>query len=96
MRKTKLAALSFTLTLVVLAAFTLQAAAQAKAQATCPVLGGNINKDVYVDYKGQRVYFCCAACIPEFQKDPEKYLEKLKAQGITPEKSPAGQGKGGK
>ena len=96
MAKNRLAVLGITLALVILAAMTLQAAAQAQAQATCPVLGGNINKDVYVDYKGQRVYFCCAACIPEFQKDPEKYLEKLKAQGITPEKSPAGQGKGGK
>jgi len=94
MAKTRLAIFSITLAMVVLAAFALQAAAQ--AQATCPVLGGTINKDVYVDYKGQRVYFCCAACIPEFQKDPEKYLEKLKAQGITPGKSPGGPEKSGK
>ncbi len=96
MGKTRLAAFRVAVALLVLAALTLSAAAQVKPQATCPVLGGNINKDVCVDYKGQRIYFCCAACIPEFQKDPEKYLEKMKTQGITPEKSPAGPEKSGK
>ncbi len=65
-------------------------AAKGQPQAVCPVMGGNINKDLYVDYKGQRVYFCCPACIEVFKKDPEKYLRKMKEQGVTPEKSPAG------
>ncbi|MFZ2087788.1 MAG: YHS domain-containing protein [Desulfobaccales bacterium] len=67
--------------------------AQGKAQTTCPVMGGNIDKNLYADYKGQRVYFCCTGCDAEFKKDPEKYLEKLKSQGVTPEKTPAGAGK---
>lgn len=46
-------------------------------QTTCPVMGGAINKDVFVEYQGKKVYFCCPACIEEFQKDPEKYLSKL-------------------
>jgi YHS domain-containing protein len=70
--------------------------AQSKPQTTCPVLGGNIDKNLYMDHKGQRVYFCCAGCDEEFKKDPEKYLEKMKSQGITPEKSPAPAGKTGK
>lgn len=53
-----------------------------KAQTTCPVMGGNISKDVYADYQGKRVYFCCPACIPEFKKNPEKYLKKLEAEGV--------------
>jgi len=65
------------------------AADSAKPQTTCPVLGGNISKDIYADYQGQRVYFCCQGCDDEFKKDPEKYLQKLKEQGVTPEKSPA-------
>jgi YHS domain-containing protein len=60
-----------------------------KTQAACVVMGGKVNKDVYADYKGQRVYFCCASCIEVFKKDPEKYLQMLKEQGITPEKAPA-------
>lgn len=71
-----------------------QLPAQAKPQATCPVLGGNIDKNVYVDYQGKRVYFCCQGCDNEFKKDPEKYMKKLKDAGVTPEAAP--QGKAGK
>jgi YHS domain-containing protein len=53
-----------------------------KAQTTCPVMGGNINKEIYTDYQGKRVYFCCAACVPEFKKNPDKYLKKLEAEGV--------------
>ncbi|MGA2027088.1 MAG: YHS domain-containing protein [Syntrophobacteraceae bacterium] len=62
--------------------------AQADPQTTCPVLGGKINQEVFVDYQGKRIYFCCAACIDEFNKDPEKYLKKMEAQGVTPAKTP--------
>ncbi|AQT69482.1 Cation efflux system protein CusB precursor [Anaerohalosphaera lusitana] len=46
-------------------------------QIVCPVMGGKINKDIFVEYKGKKVYFCCAGCPEEFQKNPEKYLDKL-------------------
>jgi len=62
--------------------------AEAKAQTVCPVLKGNIDKNVYVDYKGHRIYFCCKGCDAEFKKDPEKYLKKMESQGVTLEKSP--------
>jgi YHS domain-containing protein len=65
-------------------------AADPKPQTTCPVLGGNINKQVYADYKGKRIYFCCEGCDKEFKKDPEKYLKKLQEEGVTPEPTPAG------
>ena len=61
-----------------------------KAQIACPVRGNKIDKDVYVDYNGQRVYFCCPVCIDIFKKDPEAYLKKMQEQGIIPEKSPGG------
>jgi YHS domain-containing protein len=48
------------------------------AQTLCPVTGDKIDKKVFVDYKGQRIYFCCASCIPKFNADPEKYLKKMK------------------
>jgi YHS domain-containing protein len=52
-------------------------AASADEQKTCPVMGNAINKDIFTEYKGKKVYFCCAGCKPEFEKNPEKYLGKL-------------------
>jgi YHS domain-containing protein len=60
----------------------------AKPQTACPVFGGDIDKKIYVDYKGKRVYFCCPGCDAEFRKDPEKYMKKIEEQGITLEKCP--------
>jgi YHS domain-containing protein len=46
-------------------------------QTTCPVSGDKIDKNVFVEYKGKKVYFCCASCKAIFDKDPEKYIAKL-------------------
>jgi len=75
---------------LVLGAFAvgLGAAEKGKPQEYCPVMGGKINRDIYVDYQGKRIYFCCPACPPEFRKDPEKYLKKLEEQGVELEKAP--------
>lgn len=60
-----------------------------KHQTLCPVMTGNkIDKNVYVDYQGQRVYFCCEDCKAKFNAAPEKYMQKLIEQGITLDKSP--------
>jgi len=53
-------------------------------QKTCPVMGGAIDKSVFVDYKGKRVYFCCSGCPATFQADPEKYLKILADRGEMP------------
>ena len=34
-----------------------------KPQFTCPVMGGPINKKLYYDYKGYRIYVCCQGCL---------------------------------
>lgn len=62
--------------------------AAGQAQKKCPVMGGTINKEIYVDYQGKRIYFCCPACPKEFMKDPDKYLKKLEAEGVELEKAP--------
>jgi YHS domain-containing protein/predicted small lipoprotein YifL len=47
-------------------------------QTKCPVMDGNpIDKNVFVEYKGKKVYFCCEKCKAAFEKDPEKYIAKL-------------------
>jgi YHS domain-containing protein len=62
------------------------AAKELVAQKTCPVMGGAIDKKVYVDHEGLRVYFCCDGCQGTFKKDPAKYLKKLEELGEKPEK----------
>lgn len=46
-------------------------------QTTCPVMGGRIDRNIYTQYKGQRVYFCCAGCEERFLSSPETYVSKL-------------------
>ncbi|MBN1795110.1 MAG: YHS domain-containing protein [Sedimentisphaerales bacterium] len=47
-------------------------------QKTCPIMDGNpIDKNIFVEYKGKKVYFCCAGCKEKFEADPGKYVSKL-------------------
>jgi YHS domain-containing protein len=58
-------------------------AAQKVPQTTCPVMDGQpTKKDLYVDYQGQRIYFCCRGCPAKFLADPEKYFAKIEAQNV--------------
>jgi YHS domain-containing protein len=83
MKKSLLVILILCLAFVITTSGCSQARAdQDKAQTTCPVMGGNINKNIYTDYQGKRVYFCCPQCIAEFNKEPGKYLKKLEADGV--------------
>jgi len=51
---------------------------QQSVQTTCPVMVGNpIDRNIYTDYKGKRVYFCCNSCKAKFENNPEKYLSNL-------------------
>ena len=61
-----------------------------KQQVACPVKGGKINQELYVDYQGQRIYCCCPECLPIFKTNPEAFLQKMQEQGVVPEKAPAG------
>ena len=48
-----------------------------RPQTVCPVMGGKIDKNVHVDYQGQRIYFCCPSCKETFLKEPEQYMKKI-------------------
>lgn len=50
-------------------------------QTTCPVMGGTINKKLFVEQDGKRIYVCCAGCIDPLKKDFNKYAAKLESQG---------------
>jgi len=64
---------------------------EAKPQTHCPVMGGAINKELYADHEGLRVFFCCAGCQEPFLKEPAKYIEKMRAEGIRIETAPGGE-----
>jgi YHS domain-containing protein len=60
-----------------------------KMQTHCPILTDNlINKDIFVDHNGKRIYFCCIACPATFNEDPEKYIKQMEDAGITLDKTP--------
>lgn len=49
-----------------------------RVQVACPVMGGEIDPEVFVEHKGAKIYFCCKGCDAKFQKDPAKYEAGLK------------------
>jgi YHS domain-containing protein len=50
---------------------------------TCPVsgdkLGGDMGKPFVFVYQGQEVKMCCPMCKADFDKDPAKYIAKIRA-----------------
>ena len=50
--------------------------------ATCPVsgdkLGGDMGKPFVMEYKGQEVKLCCKDCKKDFDKDPAKFMKKIR------------------
>ena len=49
--------------------------------ATCPVSGdklGEMGKPVVFVYQGQEVKLCCPDCRKDFDKDPAKYVAKIR------------------
>jgi len=74
--------------LVVAFAFGPTVDAKETNQTRCPVISGSINKNVYTDYKGKRIYFCCPPCIAQFKRDPEKYMKQFEKEGVVLEDAP--------
>ena len=46
----------------------------------CPVMGNPVDPEVFVDYKGRRIGFCCPGCDTLFLEEPEKFLKKVDAE----------------
>lgn len=50
---------------------------------TCPVSGekldGDMGKPVVFVYKNQEVKLCCTSCKKDFDKDPDKFIIKIRA-----------------
>ncbi len=39
---------------------------------------GEMGEPVVITHEGQQIKFCCKSCVPKFEKEPAKYLSKLK------------------
>ncbi|MFH0879733.1 MAG: hypothetical protein V2A34_08475 [Lentisphaerota bacterium] len=62
---------------------------EVKTQTLCPVMKDNpVNKALFVDHDGKRIYVCCMGCVAEVTKDPAKYIKQLEDEGITLDKTP--------
>ncbi|MDP3041530.1 MAG: YHS domain-containing protein [Candidatus Omnitrophota bacterium] len=48
----------------------------------CPVSGEKIDEKIKViyEYSGKVYNLCCASCIEEFKKDPQKYIKKVEQE----------------
>jgi YHS domain-containing protein len=56
-----------------------QLRARERIQATCPISGKPVDKDVYVEKDGEKVYFCCVDCKPKYKANPGKHHARLEA-----------------
>lgn len=52
-----------------------------KPQTKCPIMGGPVNKALYADVEGQRIYVCCQGCIAAIKADPDKAFATLQKNG---------------
>ena len=57
-------------------------------QTTCPVMGGKIDRKLFVDYEGKRIYVCCNDCVPKVKQDPAKYVKQLEDAGVVLDRVP--------
>ncbi len=48
-----------------------------KVQVLCPISREPVDPAVTLDYKGEKVAFCCGGCLEKFRKEPETYSAAL-------------------
>jgi hypothetical protein len=68
-----------------------KATQEAGPQTACPIMGGAVNKKLFADSEGKRIYVCCPMCLPKVRKDPAKYISQLEAAGVVLDKVPPAQ-----
>lgn len=52
-----------------------------KKQTKCPIMGATINKNLFIDTNGVRIYACCSGCIEQIKSNPEAAIKKIKDNG---------------
>ncbi len=59
-----------------------------RIQTHCPVMGGEINRDLYHDHDGQRIYVCCPGCLDEIRERAGEIIEEQREHGVVFETVP--------
>src|SRR5262245_30641438 len=57
--------------------------ASSKPQQTCPIDGnslGQLGTPIMVTLKGEPIFVCCQSCANKAQKDPDRYLARVRAE----------------
>ena len=68
----------FFLSVILLGMAPSSANAQFEKRPHCVVMPGNpVKEKFFVDYRSERIHFCCRSCMKRFKKHPEKYWAKL-------------------
>lgn len=49
----------------------------------CLVTGQPVDKEIFVDYQGERIYFSSETSLKRFKDDPEPYLERREQAACT-------------
>lgn len=62
-----------------------------RPQTHCPMMGGEIDRELYTDVDGKRVYFCCAGCVEPFLEDAAALIAKMEETGVAFEEAPLSQ-----
>jgi hypothetical protein len=60
-----------------------------KPQSVDVISGKTVDPDVYGDYDGYRVYFCCSTSRDDFGRNARVYLKAIKRRGILLQPAPA-------
>lgn len=60
----------------------------AKMQTMDAFSGKPINRTIFTDHEGKRIYFCCDQSRFTFRSDPQKYLDEFAKQGVSLENTP--------
>ena len=66
-------------------------AATITKQTVCTLMGGKekpINKEIFADHNGKRVYLCCKGCIAKFEADADNIIKNMEDEGITLDTTP--------
>lgn len=60
-------------------------AKELQPQSTCPITGKPVDKNLYADYEGHRIYFSAKDCAATFAEFPDRWLYEMYAKGQRPE-----------
>ncbi len=53
-----------------------------RVQTQCPVSKEPIDRNIFDDHNGKRIYMCCKKCRSKFRRNPGKFVQALAAEGI--------------